>query len=49
MKSVIIKNDEVHKKLKILSVSLNTTISDLLEEAINDVICKHREVRYESV
>ena len=42
MKSLIIQNDLIHKKLKVLSAQLNKTIVQVTEEAIEDIVEKYR-------
>lgn len=42
MKSLIIQNDLIHKKLKVLAAQLNKTIVQITEEAIEDIVEKYR-------
>jgi predicted transcriptional regulator len=42
MKSIIIQDDSIHKKLKILSAQTEKNITQLVEEAILDIVEKYR-------
>lgn len=41
MKSVILNDDELHKKLKLLSVQVNKNITELVESAIKEMVDRY--------
>jgi len=43
MKSLIINDEELHMKLKLLSVKTKTNMIELVEEALKDLLEKHHE------
>ena len=42
MKSIIIQDEQIHKKLKVLSAQLEKNITEVAEEAILDIVEKYR-------
>lgn len=42
MKSLMINDHELHKKLKLLSVQLDKDMIELVEEALKDLLEKHQ-------
>jgi len=43
MKSFVITDHELHKKIKLLSVQLEKDITELVEEALKDLLEKYNE------
>ena len=41
MKSIIINDDELHKRLKLLSVRVDKNITELVETAIKEMVDKY--------
>jgi len=43
--SILTVSDELHKKLKLLSVKKEVKIKDLVEEAVRDLLKKYGELK----
>lgn len=49
MKSYILDDEELHKKFKLLSVKLDKSLTELLKEALQDILVKYERTREDSM